>query len=110
MVMGPIQKEIETRVTASFAPLHLELENESHTHNVPQGSESHFRLVVVSEKFVGQSRIQRQRLVNEVLRDLIAPGGIHALTQKTLTPQEWRESGQSTDGFVSPNCLGGSKK
>jgi stress-induced morphogen len=108
--MGPIQSEIEKRIVATFQPEHLELENESHTHSVPKGSESHFRLVVVSEKFVGQSRIQRQRLVNEVLKDLLAPGGVHALTQKTLTPQEWRESGASAEGFVSPNCMGGSKR
>ena len=106
---GPIQKEIEARMTAAFQPEHLELENESHTHNVPKGSESHSRLVIASQKFEGQSRIQRQRMVNEVLKDLMAPGGIHALTQKTLTPQEWRELGTSSD-FVSPNCLGGSKK
>ena len=107
--MGPIQQEIEKRIVTVFAPVHLELENESHTHNVPKGSESHFKLVVVSENFVGQSRIQRQRSVNEVLKDLLAPGGVHALTQKTLTPEEWREQG-GTINFVSPDCHGGSKR
>ena len=107
--MGPIQREIEKRIVTVFAPEHLELENESHTHNVPKGSESHFKLVVISAKFRDQSRIQRQRSVNEVLKDLLAPGGVHALTQKTLTPEEWRKLGGSTK-FVSPDCHGGSKR
>ena len=106
--MGPIQQEIDKRIRAEFQPEHFELENESHTHNVPKGSESHFKVVIVSVKFEGQTRIQRQRSVNEVLKDLIAPGGVHALTQKTLTPNEWRESGGALN-FVSPDCHGGSK-
>ncbi len=108
MSRGPIETEIERRIQAALTPESLELQNESHTHNVPKNSETHFRLVVVSKKFEGLSRIQRQRLVNEVLKDLLVPGGIHALTQKTLTPTEWREQGGASQ-FISPPCHGGSK-
>jgi stress-induced morphogen len=105
---GAVEMEIRKRIDSVFGPVHLELDNESRMHNVPPGSETHFRVVVVSSKFEGLSRIARQRLVNETLADLIAPGGIHALTQKTLTPEEWQKAG-GADGFVSPACLGGSK-
>ena len=106
---GPIETQIEERIRVAFAPEHFELANESHTHNVPANSETHFRLVVVSPKFRGLARVARQRLVNEALKELIKPGGIHALTQRAMTPEEWREAG-GADDFVSPNCHGGSKR
>lgn len=107
---GPIETAIEERIRTEFAPEYMELANESHTHNVPANSETHFRLVVVSEAFCGLSRVARQRRVSDVLKDLMKPGGVHALTQKTMTPTEWKASGETSDSFVSPNCHGGSKR
>ena len=43
--------QITENLTASFNPAHLQVINESYMHNVPQGSETHFKVVVVSEKF-----------------------------------------------------------
>jgi stress-induced morphogen len=105
---GPVETEIRQRLGNRFAPIHLELSNESHMHSVAPGSETHFRLVLVSQEFSGLSRIARQRAVNEALADLMRTGGVHALTQKTLSPEEW-EALKSSEGFVSPPCLGGSK-
>jgi len=87
-------------------PVYLEVENESHNHSVPKGSETHFRVYVVSEKFEDIARIQRQRLVNETLKAELA-GGVHALTQRCLTPMEWSEGGAVE--VASPPCYGGSK-
>jgi BolA protein len=105
---GPIEDRIRQKLTETFSPVHLSLVNESHTHNVPQGSESHFKLVIASAKFEGLSRIQRQRLINDTLKSEMAPGGVHALTMKTLTPIEWSEAG--TVEVESPPCFGGSKR
>lgn len=104
---GPMESKIRTKLEAEFQPVYLELENESHRHSVPQGSESHFRLFLVSAKFEGLSRIARQRLVNEALKDEFA-SGLHALTQKTMTPMEWSEAGVVE--MSSPPCYGGSMK
>ncbi len=41
-----VQQNIEAKIKSSLAPSHLEVINESHMHNVPPGSESHFRLVI----------------------------------------------------------------
>ena len=54
------------------------------------GDGQHFEAVVVSDEFSGLSRIQRQLRVNKALGDRIT-GDIHALSMKTLTPQEWLE-------------------
>jgi BolA protein len=97
---------IETAVTTALAPLHLEVADESHMHAVPAGSESHFRLLVVSEQFVGQTPLARQRLLNGLLREEF-DGGLHALAMHTWTPQEWLESGGVAP--PSPLCQGGSK-
>jgi len=95
------------RALQVLSPIHIELINESHKHNVPEGSESHWNVVVVSEAFEGQRLVKRQRTVYGALKAEMA-GGIHALTMKTLTPTEWSAAG-GTVSNPSPECLGGSK-
>lgn len=100
------ETRIREKLQSSLNPVHLVVENESHMHNVPKGSETHFRVLVVSEKFVGLKRIDRQRLVNEALAEELQ-GGVHALAQRALTPLEWSESDKVD--VTSPPCYGGSK-
>ncbi len=102
-----IQTAIESKLRGALQPLHLEVVNESHLHSVPPGSESHFKVIVVSEQFTGLSLIEQQRLVNKVLADELR-GGVHALAMKTLTPQKWQAAGQ-TASLPTPLCHGGSK-
>ena len=71
-----IQQQIEERLRETFAPLHLEVENESHMHNVPEGSESHFRVVLVTEQFDGKGLLQRHRAVNGALAEQLAFGSL----------------------------------
>ena len=52
------------------------------------GDGQHFDAVVVSVEFAGKNRIQRQQLVYKTLGDRMT-GEIHALSMKTLTPEEW---------------------
>lgn len=99
------EQRINQALTAGLAPLHLEVENESHMHSVPVNSETHFKVLVVSAVFEGKSRIDRQRLVNDLLKEELQ-SGLHALTQRALSPTEWQK--QQTV-FESPECLGGSK-
>lgn len=100
-------ERIRDILTRSLAPVELGVENESHMHSVPPNSETHFKVLVVSAAFQGKSRIDRQRMVNDLLKEELQ-SGLHALTQKALTPEEW-ESQKATLQFVSPECLGGSK-
>lgn len=102
-----MREQIETQLEAALSPVHLELTDESDQHNVPAGSESHWNLIVVSAVFSGQRLVKRQRAVYGALKAQMA-GGIHALTMKTLTPEEWAASGGQVDN-TSPPCRGGSK-
>ena len=101
-----VHKTIEQKISEALSPTHLQVINESHMHNVPPGSESHFKLVVVTDTFSGVPRVRRHQTVNGILKDELA-GPIHALSMETLTMEEWERKG----GVVreSPDCLGGSK-
>ncbi|XP_027013614.2 bolA-like protein 1 isoform X1 [Tachysurus fulvidraco] len=101
----PVEASIRTKLTQALTPDHLEVLNESHMHAVPPGSESHFRVLVVSSRFDGLSLLQRHRLVNETLSHELSTS-IHALAIQAKTPQQW-----SSDPSLakSPPCLGGSK-
>ena len=71
-----IQKSIEQ----GMATLHLSV----------TGDGQHFEAIVVSEEFAGKSRVQRHQRVYQALGDRMREE-IHALSMKTLTPQEWED-------------------
>ncbi len=100
-----IHASIQTSLSA-LEPVHLEVVNESHKHSVPENSETHFKITVVSERFNGKPLVARHRLVNELLKDEIM-AGVHALALHTRTPDEWFDQGGVSP--ESPPCLGGSK-
>ena len=100
-----MQQTIESRLSAHFNADHLAVENESHRHNVAPGSESHFKVTLVSEDFNELMLIKRHRMVIKVLEGEMQK--IHALALHIMTPDEWvARSGMIAD---SPNCLGGGK-
>jgi BolA protein len=104
------QETITTKLNNAFSPEHLEVINESFMHNVPAGSESHFKIIIVCDDFKDKMLIARHRLVNKVLQDELgkeqSEGGIHALALHTMTMEEWFKKGKVAD---SPECLGGGK-
>lgn len=103
--MGPREARLHN-ILQELHPVHLEIENESHSHSVLENSETHFKLLLVAPFFRGLSRLDRQRRVNELLKAELQ-NGLHALTQRLLTPEEWEEQKNKMD-FVSPACRGGS--
>ncbi|XP_026225951.1 bolA-like protein 1 [Anabas testudineus] len=101
----PVEGAIRTKLTNMLKPDHLEVHNESHMHAVPAGSESHFRVLVVSSQFEGLPLIQRHRLVNETLKEELS-SCVHALAIQAKTPEQWRSNPSLAK---SPPCMGGSK-
>ena len=100
-----IKSIIEQKLEQTFSPEFLEVINESFMHNVPEGSESHFKVTVVSKEFIEKRLIARHRLINQTLAEEL--NTIHALAIHTLTPDEYSaKAGKVAD---SPECLGGSK-
>ena len=100
-----MQTKIEQKLSGEFEVDYLQVENESHLHNVAPGAESHFKVTIVSNSFDEQMLIKRHRTVNQILQQEMQQ--IHALALHTLTPQEWQARG----GVVaaSPKCRGGGK-
>lgn len=96
---------IEAKLREALSPSHLEVHNESGMHNVPAGSETHFKVVVVSEAFEGQSPVARHRKVYALL-DAELKAGVHALSVQAHTPSQWADR---PEAHASPPCLGGSK-
>ncbi len=100
-----VQSVIETKLEASFQPLFLQVENESHSHNVPANSETHFKVVIVSDVFESKRAVARHQSVYKILSEELA-GGVHALAIHTYTAAEWQVQDVAPE---SPPCLGGSK-
>ena len=92
-----LQQQLET----AFNPTHLEVINESHNHS-GEATESHFKLIVVSEEFEGLKLIDRHRKINALFREELQ--NIHALAMHTYTPEEWLKKGNAPN---SPKCHGG---
>ncbi len=88
---GAIQTEMEALLIAAFAPVKFTVTNDSGQHSGHSGDdgsgESHFTVEIESQAFAGQSRVNRQRMVNKALGDL--PGQrVHALAIKARAPGE----------------------
>jgi BolA protein len=86
-----VAADIAAKLTAAFAPVDLQITDESHRHaghaGARPGGESHFHVRIVSAAFAGQPRVARQRLVYRALATDLA-GPIHALALEALTPDE----------------------
>lgn len=86
-----VEQQIRELLMIALEPTRLDIINESHLHSghadSPGTGESHYRVLIVSPRFSGQSRIERHRLVNDALGDLLR-NRIHALAIKTFAPGE----------------------
>ena len=100
-----MQDQIEQRIRQALPVSYLDVTNESHGHNVPAGSETHFKVVLVSPAFAGLSLVKRHQAVYALVRAELA-GGVHALALHTYTDAEWASRDAVPD---SPACRGGSK-
>lgn len=86
-----IAERIKKKLTQELAPLKLEVVDESAKHKGHagwrEGGETHFRVTVVSEAFEGKNRVDRQRMVYDLLQQEMAER-VHALALTTKTPSE----------------------
>ena len=98
--MSRLQR-IELSLDGGLVLLHLDVADESHGHNVPPGSESHFKVVAVSDQFDGMSRLDRHRRINGLLKEEFE-AGMHALALHTYTVSEWRA--RFGEAPMSPPC------
>ena len=81
-------ERIEAKLREGLGATAVEVVDESHLHAGhagDRGGDTHYRVMVVSPRFTGLSRLAAQRLVNEVLADEFARG-LHALALTTRAP------------------------
>lgn len=79
----------------------LIIENESRYHKNMPNAETHFKIVAISSQFEDLSRIERHRLIHDLLKTEFK-NGLHALTLSLYTPTEWEKRDQKTTH--SPPC------
>lgn len=86
-----LETRMREKLMVALRPSRLDLVNESHLHaghqSSPGTNESHFRVLIVSDAFAGKSRLERHRVVNELLGEELTDG-VHALAIKACAPGE----------------------
>ena len=97
-------EKIESKLLKALEPDYLKVENESFKHNVPAGSETHFKIIIVSDRFSGERLLQRHRQVYHILSEEMALR-VHAVALHTYTKKEWEYL--KTTPVASPPCYGG---
>ncbi|MDB6085585.1 MAG: BolA family transcriptional regulator [Gammaproteobacteria bacterium] len=83
---------LREKLVARFAPVQLEIEDESHLHAGHAGAaggHGHYRVRIVAEAFRGMSAVARHRLVYAALGDMLDTD-IHALAIEALPPSAAR--------------------
>ncbi|HHF0525874.1 TPA: BolA family protein [Legionella anisa] len=98
---------IEELINQELDPAFLNVEDESSNHHVPEGAQTHFKITLVSSRFIGLSRIARHRLLNQLLKEEFELG-LHALSMHLFTPDEWENRSKTV--LQSPVCKGGFNK
>ena len=99
MGIGPIESQIVNTLSSFMNLASLKIINESFMHNVPEGSESHFKIVVVTNDFNNLSIIQRHKLIYKTLDSLM--NEIHALSIHAFNEEEFKLNPVILD---SPEC------
>jgi BolA family transcriptional regulator, general stress-responsive regulator len=86
-----VEERIEKKIRKSFEPEYMDIKNQSHLHAGHQGhdgsGQSHFRLVVVAQRFEGKSRLERQRMIYKILEEEFQDS-LHALSIAAYAPGE----------------------
>ena len=103
--MTSVEEVIKQKLQQVFSPSLLNIENESHMHSGP-ATDSHFKLILVSESFAGQRLVARHQSVYRALSDELS-GPVHARSLHVFPPDEWQE--KQVEIPASPQCQGGSR-
>jgi BolA family transcriptional regulator, general stress-responsive regulator len=86
-----LETRMREKLMVALRPSRLDVVNESHLHaghsSSPGTGESHFRVLIVSNGFAGKTRVERHRMINDVLADELKDG-VHALAIKACAPGE----------------------
>jgi BolA protein len=84
---------IRSKIEGALKPSSFEIFNESHLHAGHQekfdgSGETHLRLRIVSDAFIGKSRVDRHRMINELVSEEMS-NGLHAIAIEAKAPGEF---------------------
>ena len=89
--MGLVRDRMESKLRLAFAPLQLDVMDESNKHHGHTGwresGETHFHVLISSVSFTGKTRVERQRMIYRVLAEELA-GPVHALALTVRAPED----------------------
>lgn len=98
-----VAQSIEQSLAQHFSIIHLQLENESYMHSVPENSETHFKLTLVCNEFEAMGKVKRHQAIYAALSSQLE-GPVHALSIHAFSAIEWQENAKIPK---SPDCMGG---
>ena len=98
------KQRIFSLIKDELNPIQLVVEDESYKHHVPEGAETHFKILIVSEQFKDLTRVVRHRIINKLLAEELN-NGLHALSLQLHSPDEWESSGGAL--LDTPACRDG---
>lgn len=95
----PVAHRIKARLEGALAPSRLDVIDESHKHaghahvvsragTATGTQETHFKIKVVSDSFLGKSRLERHRAINALIGDEMGPNKVHAIAIDAKAPGE----------------------
>ena len=89
------KKKIETTINELFQPYFFSVKDVSEQHrghqSFKENVESHFEIIIVSEKFDNRNKIERHRMVNKSLKEEFL-SDLHSVTIKTYTIDEFKNT------------------
>jgi BolA protein len=89
--MGQVADTMNAKLVAAFSPQHLNVIDETNQHHGhaawKESGETHFKVEITADAFAGKSRVERQRMVYQVLAADLA-GPVHALALVVKAPGE----------------------
>ncbi len=94
------KKRLYDALSSHFLPVFLDIQDESGNHR-REGTETHFKIIMVSAQFEDKTRIMRHRAVN-ALAEKEFETGLHAFSLHLYTPAEWEARGNPMP--KSPLC------
>ncbi len=98
---------IEKRLIENFEPINLEIINDSNSHSVKEGSETHFRIYIVSEKFKNKTKVQAHQEIYKLFTDQMGDkhlNKLHAISIFSYTPEEYEKNKSSLNEKIPPAC------
>lgn len=101
-----MQEHIRNKLEQALSPEFIDVINESHLHNTPEDSESHFKVILVTNAFNGKLPVKRHQMIYGLLAEELRTQ-VHALALHTYTDSEWQLRSQQAP--ATPDCRGGSK-